>query len=288
MGTIADNPRQLWQPAALEQIRTILTDDPSVLGVVLLGSYSGYAVPDYWSDLDIVVVVRDGDYARFFPATEWLKPFGALYATETTDFEDFAVRRCQFTSLWRIDFDLVSEGSLRGIADWKERLLTRDRRVLFCRSDVLSEALGVTQDLSAGAAPPVADDWWEHFTTEFWFRGMLAATKLGREEMLVGLHLTLDMVRDCAHVAMLLRDRDTGSNHHRDGRDGNHYMPLLERCQHPYTVEGLLDTMAAAATVFDDLASRLDPGYRPRRQTLLEYLDIVRRSRQAPPEDATA
>jgi hypothetical protein len=256
----------------------VLLAEPAVLGLVLLGSYTGlYAVPDYWSDLDLVVVVRDEDYPRFFPGTDWLKPFGVLYTTETTDFGDFGVRRCQFTNFWRLDMDVVGEGSLRRMAEWSEALLTSDRRVVFCRSEVLAEAL--TREVPQTPPAEVTAAEFDRLATEFWFKGMLAVTKLAREEMLVGLHLALDMVRDCSVLAMMLRDRDTGSNHHRDGRDGNQYIPLLAQCHQSYTVEGLLDTMVAAATVFDGLAARMDAQYVARRETLLEYTNVVRRSR---------
>jgi hypothetical protein len=45
----------------------------------------------------------------------------------------------------------------------------------------------------------------------------LAAAKLGRGDLLIGLHLTLDLMRSCLVQAMLLRDRDLGTRIHRFG-----------------------------------------------------------------------
>ena len=46
---------------------------------------------------------------------------------------------------------------------------------------------------------------------------VLAVTKLGRGDQLIGLHLTLELTRACLVQAMLLRDRALGTSVHRTG-----------------------------------------------------------------------
>ena len=62
----------------------------------------------------------------------------------------------------------------------------------------------------------------------------LAAAKLGRGELLISLHLTLELMRACLVQAMLLRDRDVGTTAHRFGseRDATAYR-LIERLRRP-------------------------------------------------------
>ena len=45
----------------------------------------------------------------------------------------------------------------------------------------------------------------------------LAAVRLGRDDRLIGLHLTLELMRLCLVEAMVLRDRDLGTTAHRFG-----------------------------------------------------------------------
>jgi hypothetical protein len=49
------------------------------------------------------------------------------------------------------------------------------------------------------------------------FDAALAATRFGRGDRLIGLHLTLGVLRECLVVAMLLRDRAEGTDRHRTG-----------------------------------------------------------------------
>ena len=69
----------------------------------------------------------------------------------------------------------------------------------------------------------------------------------------------------------MLRDRETGFCHHRDGRDGNHFVPALEAARQPYTREGTLESVRQSAAAFDALAAEWDPAYHARRQPLLRF-----------------
>ena len=61
--------------------------------------------------------------------------------------------------------------------------------------------------------PPLAAD------NDVRFMAALAAAKLGRGDHLIGLHLTLDLLRSCLVLAMQLRDRDLGTTSHRFGSE---------------------------------------------------------------------
>jgi hypothetical protein len=53
--------------------------------------------------------------------------------------------------------------------------------------------------------------------SDFQLDAILAAVKAAREDVLIGAHLTLGLARHVLWAAMLLRDRDTGTTHHRHG-----------------------------------------------------------------------
>ena len=75
-----------WHAQAIEELQASLTSSSDVLALALFGSAlqpSGQL--DSWSDLDFLLVVNDDAYSRFYPATEWLKPFGELYACQQAE-----------------------------------------------------------------------------------------------------------------------------------------------------------------------------------------------------------
>lgn len=47
------------------------------------------------------------------------------------------------------------------------------------------------------------------------FEAALAASRIGRGSLLIGLHLVLGILREALVQVMLIADRDTGTNHHR-------------------------------------------------------------------------
>lgn len=64
-------------------------------------------------------------------------------------------------------------------------------------------------------------DEFDALTNDFLFEAVLAATKAGRADLLIASHLTLGLARHLLVGGMLLRDRDTGTRHHRHGGTGH-------------------------------------------------------------------
>src|SRR5205823_591982 len=110
----------------------------------------------------------------------------------------------------------------------------------------------------------------------FWFKGMLALTKVMREDRLIALHLALEMVQECCVLGMLLRDRAEGTAHHRHGGAGNEVAALLEGTRHPHTAAGILDSLEQAGIVFDRLAAHWSADYQNQRQPLLAWISAAR------------
>jgi len=102
---------------------------------------------------------------------------------------------------------------------------------------------------------------------------MRAVTKAARDEQLVALHLSLDLARACLLLAMHLRDRETGTNIHRDGSRDNRYVDRLAKLSQPYTRDGILEMIAQSATAFDELAAQWAEGYQPCLEPLLAMIE---------------
>ena len=255
----------------------LLEADAAVKGLVLVGSCTGaYAQPDAWSDIDLLVVVDDAATERYYPETGWLKGLGAPYALSRSANAFFGVIRAYFTDGRHVDFVIASESSLEKIDDWPSHPLQGGGRCLFSRSSALDRTM--SRALPPSVPKRMPSDQFEQMTNDFRFKGMLAVAKVARSDLLVALHLSLDLIRDCCVLAMQLRDWETGTDHHRTGDAANACVVELPNAGHPYSAASILDSIEQSALAFDRLAHRWSDHYRDQRQPLLDLVNQARRS----------
>jgi hypothetical protein len=265
----------LWQRDTIEALTAALEADDVVKALVLIGSCAyPDAELDEWSDVDAVVVVEDGALPRFHPAADWLDEFGQVYACDVHADGPLRVIRTYFTDGRRLDVIVVPESALEGVEDWEFNPFHYGVRCVFSRSPRLDRALEVSA--AAEPAPARTPDSLDRLTSDFWFKGMLAVSKVARGDLLVALHLSLDLIRDCCALAMMLRDRETGTNHHRDGSGGRHSVGDLAAAHRTFTPHGILSSIEQSSIVFDRLAAEWDAGYQERRDPLVRWVQRVR------------
>jgi hypothetical protein len=113
---------------------------------------------------------------------------------------------------------------------------------------------------------------------DFWFKAMLAGYKVIRNDLLIALHLALDLVRDCCVVGMMIRDRGEGTNIYREGGVGNSVVADLESACSTFAATGILDIIEQSGVQFDQLAAHWFDTYRERRYPLMEWLRHIRRA----------
>jgi hypothetical protein len=96
------------------------------------------------------------------------------------------------------------------------------------------------------------------------FIAAMAVTKLGRGDRLIGMHLTLDLLRMCLLEAMLLRDLDTGTTVHRHGNDRDHYAERVRAIAgRSLQVQPRPNIVEQACELYGTLRAEREPGYRP-------------------------
>lgn len=266
----------LWQDTTINDLTTLLQSDQAVRALILTGSCTQTQIQrDAWSDIDVAVVVDDAEVNRFHPSTDWLKSLGELFAINQSVNQNWLTTRACFTDMRRIDFGIMIESSFRQIAEWDYNPFGAGFRALFSRSLLVNAAL--EQKAVRPQTPLVAADQFQTMANHFWFTGVLSVNKVMRNDLLIGLHLALDMERDCLVLGMLLRDRAEGTNHHRVGGPYNHVVDRLNTTRRLYTPTGILDIVEQSSIVFDELASQWSGTYQERRHPLLEWIEYARR-----------
>jgi hypothetical protein len=267
----------LWQRDTIDALTSALEADDSVKALVLIGSCADPdAELDEWSDVDAVLVSEDGAIGRFYPDTDWLYAFGEVYACDAHDDGFFGVIRTYFTDGRRVDLIVIPESALAAVEDWEFNPFHYGVRPLFSRSPALVEAL--ERSAASGPASPHPGDPLDTLANDFWFKGMLAASRAARGDLLVALHLSLDLVRDCCVLAMMLRDRQAGTSHHRDGGGSRQSVDELAAANRTYTPHGILSSIEQSSIVFDRLAAEWDPRHQEKRGPLVRWVQRVRHS----------
>lgn len=120
---------------------------------------------------------------------------------------------------------------------------------------------------------PAAEERFLELARNFRFKSMQAVYKVVRNDLLIALHLALDLIRDCCVLEMMLQDRETGTNIHKHGGIGNPFVAEVEVSQKPFTAIGILDSITASNEIFENLACEWSKDYQEKRQLLQDWIE---------------
>lgn len=244
-----------WQTAMLQQIEDYLHAQSVVSALLVVGSTARSAT-DQWSDLDLIVVVDDAHVEDFFPSTAWLGQLGTIFACERHQHQHGGVLRVCFTDGRRVDAVVVT---MSGFAVSTDLPLQDGAHVCFARSQVVEHTLA--QRVAPPSFHPLAPEAFEQMVGRFWFKAVVALTKVVRNDLLIAVHLCLDVLQELCVLAMVLRDRAEGTAIHKTGGLGNDLVQRVPVIQYPLTAQHVLDCLDQAGSVFDQLAHEWSPTY---------------------------
>jgi hypothetical protein len=265
------------------RLQRLLEPDRDVLALALFGS-SIREDHDEWSDVDALVALDDGALPRYAPSVTWLGALGEVFAHEHAAGPFTATTRVCFADFRRLDLVFATASALERIGEWPAVPFWAGCRLRFARSPWIEHALARRYPPPA-PRPPSAEQF-EAMADHFWSKGALAVVKVVRADLLIALHLALDLVRDCCVLQMLLRDRAEGTSIHRQGGVGNQFVAALDAARAPYTAAGILDSVERSAELFDALATQWSANYAPRRLPLLAATAAARRALPREPTSA--
>jgi Streptomycin adenylyltransferase len=259
-----------WQAPAIHDLVTLLEPDEAVQALLLKGSLSNPQIQaDSWSDVDVTIVVADGFLHTFFPTIAWLAPLGELYTFSQSSDERTRTTRACFADFRRLDCVFVQECDFSIQAIHSEAV-----QPLFSRSPLVDGILAKAT-LTVPPVATVTSEQFEQMVNAFWFKGMLTTSKVMRNDLLIATHLALELVQDTCVLAMMLRDREKGTSHHREGGMGNALIAQLDAERHPYTPIGLLESVKQSSILFDTLAAQWSADYQARRHPLLAWISYA-------------
>jgi predicted nucleotidyltransferase len=268
-------PRE-WHQQLLQSLAESLQEDEDIVALGIRGSLLRPEQLDIWSDVDVVLVVRDSALDRFFPALDWLAPLGQIYAYEQFAQDDRWTTRICFEDFRRLDVAITTETELIEADRHSQVLFPGSIRLLFSRSQAATHTLARERLHPIPSRP--SPESFQQMSNGFWFKAVVAVTKVARSDLLIALHLTLELLQECCVLGMMLRDRATGTKHHRTGGTGNEIIRELPTVEQPYTALNILDTIEKSGVAFDQFAGEWTDNYAPRHHLLSDYVEWARQS----------
>jgi hypothetical protein len=263
---------ELWHEVMLDNLISYFETKEDVLGVLLFGSLSNPELPqDYWSDIDLLVVVKDDQLDKFFPPIKWIDFFGELYTyDQSSDGYKYTTRVC-FDNFNRVDFVFTTEEQLASIDDWPSIPFASGIEIIFSRSAIINQM--ARRSYPQQRMQPAAERQFIELVRDFRFKSMLAIYKVVRDDLLIALHLAQDLIRDCCVLGMMLRDRKLGTTVHKHGGPGNQLVVALEKAQQSFKSSGILESIKESNLIFEKLAREWSNEYQDNLQPLLNWID---------------
>ena len=250
----------------IERLTNLLQADEDVVTLALYGSALEPERLDLWSDVDAFIVVQDDAMARFFPSTDWLAPLGTPFAKEQFAGEPTRTTRICFEDLRKLDLVLTTRSEAQRIDTWSQVPFVEGARICFSRDQEITQRLN--RRFPRPTYAPMTHQAFEALADAFWFRAMVAVSKVARDDLVIALHLALSLLQDGCLLAMLLRDRAEGTTVHRTGGMANEIVATFTETAQPPTADGILNLIVASGRIFDRLAGIWSTAYRPKMAPL--------------------
>jgi Streptomycin adenylyltransferase len=260
-----------WQPETIQSFVNFLEPNRAVKALILVGSNAKASI-DSWSDVDLVCVIKDTELAQFFPGIEWLAAFGETFGLEQSSTPFKSVTRLCFDDFRRVDLVFIPENALALPETWN--YASDETQVLFARSALVDSTLH-SRSITMSVTPAFDSQQFERLAQQFWFKAATAIAKVMRNDLLIGLHLALDLARDCLVLGMIARDLEMGTTKHPHGGPYNELVDRIGIGNSRPTAQGILELILHAAVTFDALALRLSPTYNARIGVLRDWIALA-------------
>lgn len=259
-----------WQAATLKNIELQLKNDPGVLTLYVFGSFAEENKSlDIWSDLDLLIVVRDEFVSKFYPSLKWVSQFGKLFAYEQSSDNSCYMSKVIFENNKKIDFVFVTESKLNTMVAKNKKL-----KLIFSNT-INPKVLPISNASSENISKQNNVD---KLLNSFWFIAHTAVTKISRNDLLIGFHLTLDLYRKYLELLMWLRDKELKTTIHRYGGMFNEKIQNLQFPTQVKNKQEIINIIESVCVEFDDLASQSDSSYASKINTINSLLSNAKQS----------
>ena len=273
---ISMNTETPWQAQAVEQLSQRFKREPGARAFILSGSLSAAGdQADFWSDVDVKIIMADPAIDRYYLSTGWLAPLGRLIGAERQKNDLTKTLRVCLEGFQRFDLTFIAESALQEPSSWKENPLYPSYLVIWSKlADIQTRIASLPYPVPYQELSPEEI---EELVDAFWFKASLAIRKVVRNDLLIGLHLALDLARDSLVLQMIRRDQKERTTIHRTGDWGNALASRFSWRNQNEASQEILSFVKSSCEIFDELASSLLPSYESRSSLLFPVIELAGR-----------
>jgi len=264
-----------WHARIVEHLSQLFGKEPDARAFVLSGSLAAAEVQeDVWSDVDAQIILADHALDRYYLSIAWLYPFGRLVGVERHENHLTRTLRVCLEGFQRFDLVFIAESALQNPSLW-------DRNPFHPSCVVVWSKLPDLETCIASLPLPaeyqdVPREEIERMVDEFWFKAAVAIAKVVRNDLLIGLHLALDLTRDSLVLQMIRRDREKRTTIHRTGGWGNELVARFSWNGQEGSGEEILNLIRLSCEIFEKLASEILPSYNQRGLLLFPSIESAK------------
>lgn len=220
---------------------------------------------DYWSDIDVHIVLCSTEHFSPLAFINFLHQLGTIQALEYFQNEEkFQVRAVLKTAakIERLDLTIYHNEYLPKFAPSRHQVIYQAQADLITSSAPI-KLLSLPKDW--GDAPKT------------WFLLYECAKKLGRNDYLIGLHLLLEALQNLLVLKMVERDQKKGTNIHRFG-EGPEVLQLFDLQDLNKESGQYWVYLQKLARITDELYSQSSSSYTLKATTFIQYIEESRSS----------
>ena len=267
----------MWQSQAVEQLSQMFHKEADTRAFVLTGSLAALDVQeDIWSDVDAKIILADWALDRYYLSTAWLSPFGQLIGLERHESYLAKTLRVCLENFQRFDLTFIGESALPNSDWWDGNSFHSVFVVVWSRLPDLERQLA-SHSFSA-KYQDISHVEIERRVDTFWFKAAQAVVKVVRNDLLIGLHLALDLARDSLVLQMIRRDQKKRTTVHRTGGWGNEIVARFSRAGEQASDVEILNFIRLSCEIFDDVALELWPSYEQRGPLLFPSIESAKQT----------
>lgn len=260
-----------WQEETISQLQVEFKRNEDVIAFAVFGSTARLDnKPDFWSDIDGLLVVKDIAFGKFSNDLTGIKFIGEIYSYQHQPGEDSQTYRLVFNDFRKLDLIIIKQPAIDAILYPYSSPYWKDIKVLFSKSTEIKRKLEDAKKEITIAH--FSEQQFRDLVNNFWFVASLALYKTVRNDLLISQHLTLDLYKDCLLLGMILRDRETGTNIHKTGGMGNDLAQDLNLSLGKITQGSIINLIDDCGKSFDQLCIKWNPKFLPKHPILNEFI----------------
>lgn len=244
---------QNWRAELIDNLRIIFNNDQNVISFSIFGSLTNKDNVDQWSDIDALLVIDLNGINKYYPSTTWIEKLGNIFTIQQSKNLNGGTTKIIFDDFRKIDLIIATDEDILS-----DKIQLSKQEIVFSKSDKITQKLN---SINTSNNFDINSYNIEKLASEFWFLSYTAITKIVRNDLLIGLHLALDLYRYCLILAMWLRDKKTGTNIHRLGGSNNELISQMNLKLDDLSKSGILNFIKKCGEEFDKLAYQWSPNY---------------------------